>query len=236
MAETRRIRPYKQPAGGWGALKALGEHLVEQGLELLTHGLHLVDLLLERGFCRAQILDLLIQGALPPIQGALAGEQGLGETLLSTGRPDGGALPAAGRIGRSIAVLTLRDRRAGEGEDQEGQGGDRKHRTQDRSEGAEVRSQPSQERMVREAVQGSPAEPERPGRDAADDHGEQKPGEGSGVLEDPGHGMVLNKVWPRTSSRPRRRIAGSSRGARHTHTHSRAHTHIQTRTHTSSAL
>jgi molybdopterin-dependent oxidoreductase alpha subunit len=34
MAETRRIRPYKQPAGGWGALKALGEHLVEQGITI----------------------------------------------------------------------------------------------------------------------------------------------------------------------------------------------------------
>jgi molybdopterin-dependent oxidoreductase alpha subunit len=34
MAETRRIRPYKQPAGGWGALKALGEHLVEQGIAI----------------------------------------------------------------------------------------------------------------------------------------------------------------------------------------------------------
>ncbi len=34
MAETSRIRPYKQPAGGWGALKALGEHLVEQGITI----------------------------------------------------------------------------------------------------------------------------------------------------------------------------------------------------------
>ena len=34
MAETRRIRPYRQPAGGWGALKALGEHLVEQGIAI----------------------------------------------------------------------------------------------------------------------------------------------------------------------------------------------------------
>jgi len=34
MAETPRIRPYKQPAGGWGALKALGEHLVEQGIAI----------------------------------------------------------------------------------------------------------------------------------------------------------------------------------------------------------
>ena len=34
MAETPRIRPYKQPAGGWGALKALGEHLVEQGITI----------------------------------------------------------------------------------------------------------------------------------------------------------------------------------------------------------
>ncbi|MFZ1430394.1 MAG: hypothetical protein WAS21_26915 [Geminicoccaceae bacterium] len=30
MSERKRIRIYEQPAGGWGALKALGEHLVEQ--------------------------------------------------------------------------------------------------------------------------------------------------------------------------------------------------------------
>ena len=30
MSETKRIRAYDEPAGGWGALKALGEHLVEQ--------------------------------------------------------------------------------------------------------------------------------------------------------------------------------------------------------------
>ena len=34
MAANKRIRPYKQPAGGWGALKALGEHLVEQGIAI----------------------------------------------------------------------------------------------------------------------------------------------------------------------------------------------------------
>ncbi|MEI7876155.1 MAG: FdhF/YdeP family oxidoreductase, partial [Alphaproteobacteria bacterium] len=34
MASNKRIRPYKQPAGGWGALKALGEHLVEQGIAI----------------------------------------------------------------------------------------------------------------------------------------------------------------------------------------------------------
>ena len=32
MSERKRIRPYDEPAGGWGALKALGEHLVEQGI------------------------------------------------------------------------------------------------------------------------------------------------------------------------------------------------------------
>jgi molybdopterin-dependent oxidoreductase alpha subunit len=32
MSNRKRIRPYHQPAGGWGALKALGEHLVEQGI------------------------------------------------------------------------------------------------------------------------------------------------------------------------------------------------------------
>lgn len=30
MSETKRIRAYDEPAGGWGALKALGDHLVEQ--------------------------------------------------------------------------------------------------------------------------------------------------------------------------------------------------------------
>src|SRR5258708_23894034 len=29
-ARRKRIVPYYEPAGGWGALKALGEHLVEQ--------------------------------------------------------------------------------------------------------------------------------------------------------------------------------------------------------------
>jgi len=32
MSDRKRIHPYSQPAGGWGALKALGEHLVEQGI------------------------------------------------------------------------------------------------------------------------------------------------------------------------------------------------------------
>ncbi|GEP60325.1 FdhF/YdeP family oxidoreductase [Reyranella soli] len=32
MSDRKRIHPYNQPAGGWGALKALGEHLVEQGI------------------------------------------------------------------------------------------------------------------------------------------------------------------------------------------------------------
>ncbi len=32
MSGRKAIRPYRQPAGGWGALKALGEHLVEQGI------------------------------------------------------------------------------------------------------------------------------------------------------------------------------------------------------------
>jgi molybdopterin-dependent oxidoreductase alpha subunit len=32
MSVRKSIRPYHQPAGGWGALKALGEHLVEQGV------------------------------------------------------------------------------------------------------------------------------------------------------------------------------------------------------------
>ncbi|WP_024506524.1 FdhF/YdeP family oxidoreductase [Bradyrhizobium sp. ARR65] len=34
MADRKAIRPYHQPAGGWGALKALGEHLIEQGIAL----------------------------------------------------------------------------------------------------------------------------------------------------------------------------------------------------------
>jgi molybdopterin-dependent oxidoreductase alpha subunit len=34
MAIRKSIRPYHQPAGGWGALKALGEHLIEQGVAL----------------------------------------------------------------------------------------------------------------------------------------------------------------------------------------------------------
>ncbi|WP_407178807.1 FdhF/YdeP family oxidoreductase [Bradyrhizobium sp. STM 3562] len=34
MADRKAIRPYRQPAGGWGALKALGEHLVEQDIAL----------------------------------------------------------------------------------------------------------------------------------------------------------------------------------------------------------
>ena len=32
MSVRKAVRPYHQPAGGWGALKALGEHLVEQGV------------------------------------------------------------------------------------------------------------------------------------------------------------------------------------------------------------
>lgn len=32
MSKKPRIKSYKEPAGGWGALKALGEHLVEQGI------------------------------------------------------------------------------------------------------------------------------------------------------------------------------------------------------------
>jgi molybdopterin-dependent oxidoreductase alpha subunit len=32
MSDRKAIRPYHQPAGGWGALKALSEHLVEQGV------------------------------------------------------------------------------------------------------------------------------------------------------------------------------------------------------------
>jgi hypothetical protein len=34
MPRRTIIRPYHEPAGGWGALKALGEHLVEQGVAL----------------------------------------------------------------------------------------------------------------------------------------------------------------------------------------------------------
>jgi anaerobic selenocysteine-containing dehydrogenase len=34
MTDRKRIRQYNQPAGGWGALKALGEHLVEQGIPI----------------------------------------------------------------------------------------------------------------------------------------------------------------------------------------------------------
>ena len=34
MSVRKAIRPYHQPAGGWGALKALGEHLVEQGVAI----------------------------------------------------------------------------------------------------------------------------------------------------------------------------------------------------------
>jgi hypothetical protein len=30
----KTIRPYNQPAGGWGALKAVGENLVEQRIPL----------------------------------------------------------------------------------------------------------------------------------------------------------------------------------------------------------
>ena len=29
MSERKAIRPYHHPAGGWGALKAVGEHLIE---------------------------------------------------------------------------------------------------------------------------------------------------------------------------------------------------------------
>ena len=32
MSDRKIIRRYDEPAGGWGALKALGEHLVEQGV------------------------------------------------------------------------------------------------------------------------------------------------------------------------------------------------------------
>ena len=34
MSDKKIIRRYDEPAGGWGALKALGEHLVEQGVAL----------------------------------------------------------------------------------------------------------------------------------------------------------------------------------------------------------
>ena len=34
MSVRKAVRPYHQPAGGWGALKALGEHLVEQGVAI----------------------------------------------------------------------------------------------------------------------------------------------------------------------------------------------------------
>ena len=34
MTDKKSIHPYNQPAGGWGALKAVGEHLVEQGIPL----------------------------------------------------------------------------------------------------------------------------------------------------------------------------------------------------------
>lgn len=34
MSANKHIRPYNEPAGGWGALKALGEHLVEQRIPL----------------------------------------------------------------------------------------------------------------------------------------------------------------------------------------------------------
>ena len=32
MSDRKAIRPYRQPAGGWGALKAVSEHLLEQGV------------------------------------------------------------------------------------------------------------------------------------------------------------------------------------------------------------
>jgi len=32
MSDKKSIRRYDAPAGGWGALKALGEHLIEQGI------------------------------------------------------------------------------------------------------------------------------------------------------------------------------------------------------------
>lgn len=34
MSDSKNIRRYDEPAGGWGALKALGEHLVEQGVAI----------------------------------------------------------------------------------------------------------------------------------------------------------------------------------------------------------
>ncbi len=34
MADKKRIHPYTEPAGGWGALRALGDHLVEQGIPI----------------------------------------------------------------------------------------------------------------------------------------------------------------------------------------------------------
>lgn len=34
MSDRKAIRPYHRPAGGWGALKALSEHLVEQGVAI----------------------------------------------------------------------------------------------------------------------------------------------------------------------------------------------------------
>ena len=34
MATRKKIRPYHRPAGGWGALKATGEALVEQGVAI----------------------------------------------------------------------------------------------------------------------------------------------------------------------------------------------------------
>ncbi len=34
MAIRKAVHPYHQPAGGWGALKALSEHLIEQGVTL----------------------------------------------------------------------------------------------------------------------------------------------------------------------------------------------------------
>jgi molybdopterin-dependent oxidoreductase alpha subunit len=34
MADRKAVRPYHQPAGGWGALKALSEHLIEQHVAL----------------------------------------------------------------------------------------------------------------------------------------------------------------------------------------------------------
>ncbi len=34
MAEEPSIRPYNSPAGGWGALKAVGDALTEQGIPI----------------------------------------------------------------------------------------------------------------------------------------------------------------------------------------------------------